>query len=626
MLEKWKIYLNNNFSKVNRIDDYGTLYEKFISDFPALRKQLGVYYTPKYIVDYIVRNTVGILIEGKTPEQIAELRFADIACGGGSFLIGVYDCLLENHNKYYQLHADLAMKDMCIEKDGFWVLSLQQKQQILQNNIYGVDIDQMATEVTQLSLILKMLEDETTATVNDMQVLFYQKILPDMSKNIICGNSLIGTEILTQNVFNHDEERKLNPMNFEDVFKGIQFDAIVGNPPYVFTRDKGISKNEKTYYHTYYNFQSAQFNTFGLFIERAFNFLKTNGTLGYIIPNNWLTINSYTNLRKFIIDKMGNICIINILDKVFQDTNVDTCIVCFDKKNNENLLIAEMQNQVLTYSNTIKTTAISPPEYIIQINFLKTSDNFNLLKKIEENTTQLKDYATVSTGVKVYQTGKGLPKQTDYEKVNRIFHSFKKENKNFAQYLEGADVGRYYLGWSGEYVSYGDWIAEPRKSVPFNGDRILVRQIPSKYTYMLNAVFVDTSFINDINSMVVFKPVEVSLKFLLGCINSKLISFWFDKKFDKMQRKIFPQFKVKELSIFPIPKINFENPIEKSAHDKIVSLVEQMLVAKKEIKNTKIAKDKTCLERKCASLDNEIDAAVFTLYGLTDDEIKIVVK
>ena len=154
----------------------GSIYERFLGNIiaidngkaaieqkPEVRKAGGVFYTPKYIVDYIVENTVGKIIAGKNPDYITKLKFADIACGSGSFLIGVYDCLLDYHKNYYNRYPDKAKSAGCHfdEATGTWVLSIKQKQRILLNNIYGVDIDLQATEVTQLSLFLKLLEDET---------------------------------------------------------------------------------------------------------------------------------------------------------------------------------------------------------------------------------------------------------------------------------------------------------------------------------------------------------------------------------------------------------------------------------------------------------------------------------
>ena len=157
----------------------GSIYERFlgkvivatdkrvrVEEKPEVRKAGGVYYTPEYIVRYIVENTVGKLIAGKTPDQIAEMRFADIACGSGSFLLGVFDLLLTYHGHYYNENPSKARKGDCIEHDGKLYLSLRKKREILLNNIYGVDIDAQAVEVCQLSLYLKLLKEETTASAH----------------------------------------------------------------------------------------------------------------------------------------------------------------------------------------------------------------------------------------------------------------------------------------------------------------------------------------------------------------------------------------------------------------------------------------------------------------------------
>jgi hypothetical protein len=254
---------------------------------------------------------------------------------------------------------------------------------------------------------------------------------------------------------------------------------------------------------------------------------------------------------------------------------------------------------------------------------LKNIGDTNILASIESNSFPLSHFSTVSTGLKVYQTGKGKPPQSDYQKHNRVFHATSRINGTYEKYLDGVDVCRYKLGWSGEYLSYGDWIAEPRRSVPFSGTRLLVRQIPSKPPYLINAVLTEDKSYNDINSMVIFNPVKgIDLKYLLGLINSRLLSYWFQKTFDKLQRKIFPQFKVKELAIFPIQPINFSNPAEKAAHDKMVSLVERMLSLHR--RSARTPQEKEMIRREIESTDQAIDARVYELYGLTEEEIKIV--
>ncbi|NUM82438.1 N-6 DNA methylase, partial [bacterium] len=311
----------------------GSIYERFlgkvvhatpkradVEEKPEVRKAGGVYYTPEYIVRYIVGNTVGKLIEGKTPEEISKMAFADIACGSGSFLIEVYSELLDYHTRYYIRHPEKAKKGDTQTRDGQVVLSLKKRQEILVNNIYGVDIDFQATEVTQLSLYLKLLED---VTMNDAHQfgLIKEKILPDLRKNIVCGNSLIGTDILEGDLFEKTEERKLNPMNFEDAFPEIMkrggFDAIVGNPPWIDI--KGMEPKVVDYYFKKYSTVENRMNVYSVFLQVALTLLKSSGLLGYITPSSFTTQSSYSKLRKLILSKYSFINLIRLPDNVFKN-------------------------------------------------------------------------------------------------------------------------------------------------------------------------------------------------------------------------------------------------------------------------------------------------------------------
>ena len=174
-----------------------------VEEKPEVRKAGGVYYTPTYIVDYIVKNTVVKLCEGKTPRQISPLRILDPACGSGSFLLGAYQYLLDYHLNWYLMHHSKkgnvaqgfspAPKEMYRGRGGQWYLTIQEKKRILLNNIYGVDIYPQAVEVTKLSLLLKVLEGENQDTLEKQMKLFRERALPDLGSNIN-GNSLIGPE------------------------------------------------------------------------------------------------------------------------------------------------------------------------------------------------------------------------------------------------------------------------------------------------------------------------------------------------------------------------------------------------------------------------------------------------
>ncbi|PJE44559.1 MAG: endonuclease [Flavobacterium sp.] len=333
----------------------GNIYERFLGKIievdgglckivekPEVRKAGGVFYTPKYVVDYIVKDTVGKHIEDKKPKDIAKLSFADISCGSGSFLIGVFDYLLDYHLNYYNSNVDEAKKDGCKydAESGKWILTINQKQNILLNNIYGVDIDLQATEVTQLSLFLKMLEDETTSTANDMQVLFAAKILPDLTGNIKCGNSLIGFEIMDSILdFGKEERRRYNPFDYKTAFprvfnsKSEGFTAIVGNPPYVkeYTSKEifdsvRLGKLEKYY--------QGKMDLWYFFTCYGLDLLMPKGLLGFIIPNNWVSNSGASIMRNKVIQDSK---IIELIDfgsyMVFSEASIQTMIMILQKDN-----------------------------------------------------------------------------------------------------------------------------------------------------------------------------------------------------------------------------------------------------------------------------------------------------
>ena len=242
------------------IDILGQVYEQFlgkvirltaghraiIEDKPEVKKAGGVYYTPTYIVDYIVKNTVGKLLEGSTPTRAAKLRILDPACGSGSFLIGAYEYLLDWHRDWYSENdAEKWAKGkeprLFAGKNG-WQLTTAEKKRILLNNIYGVDIDPQAVEVSKLSLLLKVLEEESQETINAQLKFFHERALPDLGNNIKCGNSLIGTDFFEgqqMGLLDEEEMYRVNafdwdgPGGFPEIMKGGGFDAVIGNPPYV---------------------------------------------------------------------------------------------------------------------------------------------------------------------------------------------------------------------------------------------------------------------------------------------------------------------------------------------------------------------------------------------------------
>jgi len=246
------------------VEILGNVYEQFLGKVirltaghqakvetkPEVKKAGGVYYTPQYIVEYIVENTVGKLIAGKTPEEIAEIKVLDPACGSGSFLIGAYSYLLRYHLDWYVKNLSFKKKALPKKykevvfqaKENEWYLTTAEKKRILLNSIFGVDIDSQAVEVTKMSLLLKVLEHESKESIDQQVKLGLEGVLPNLGGNIKCGNSLIGPEYYDTEqgtLFDEEEMRRVNVFDWEDERKGFGvimrkggFDAVIGNPPY----------------------------------------------------------------------------------------------------------------------------------------------------------------------------------------------------------------------------------------------------------------------------------------------------------------------------------------------------------------------------------------------------------
>lgn len=282
-----------------------------VEEKPEVRHAGGVYYTPEYIVDTIVRETVGKKIVGKKPEEIAKLKILDPACGSGSFLIGAFSYLMEYHRKFYANNLDIKKyhDDYYTTQKGEIKLSLQKKGDILLNNIFGVDIDREATEVAMMSLYLKLLEEGFDAAYKKQATLLMKGfILPDLTKNILCGNSLINREQLFSNDMFGDGDFK--PFDWQDekngfgrVFKENEgFDCIIGNPPYIRIQEmqKWAPKAAELYKKLYESGSYGNFDIYVVFIEKSLSLLNSKGLFGMILQNKFFSADYGKVLREMI--------------------------------------------------------------------------------------------------------------------------------------------------------------------------------------------------------------------------------------------------------------------------------------------------------------------------------------
>ncbi len=626
-----------------------------VEEKPEVRKAGGVYYTPTYIVDYIVKNTVGKLCEGKTPRQISSPRILDPACGSGSFLLGAYQYLLDYHLNWYLTHHSKkgtvaqgfspAPKEIYRGRGGQWYLTIQEKKRILLNNIFGVDIDPQAVEVTKLSLLLKVMEGENQDTLERQMKLFKERALPDLGSNIKCGNSLIDPDFYSAGgdqyqpslsvgaghdlpLFDKEEMYLINPFDWQKEFPEIMkeggFDAVIGNPPY------GAEFSNSTTEYLKNKFQTFVWRgeSYLVFIERGIHLLKLKGLLGYIVPDTYLNLGFTQSLRTFLL-RHSKLCeIVNLPSNVFSGGTVDTTLLLAERATQTaNFHEAKVLVKVFNKKSSIQSVNKPNREFTISTKVWFNQNAFNvhsdvaelkIISRIESENKPLSQFSEIFYGIKVYQVGKGNPPQTKDILEKKPFTSLKKEDKTFLPFFDGKHIGRYELLWeNNNWLKYGPWLAEPRQPQKYEGEKILIRKIVGQT--LISTYIPETSYCNTLLFVLKIKrDVNLSYHCLLGILNSKFIGWYFRKKFQISPDDTFPQIMIRDILQFPIP-----NP-EEARHDRMVKLVEQMLSLHRQLPAVKTPDDKTRLQRQIDTTDHQIDRLVYELYGLGDKEIQIV--
>jgi len=550
------------------------------------------------------------------------------------------DFLIKEHSYVDELQAKLFGDAM--------VLSDVEKS-ILENNLFGVDLNEESVEIAKLSLWLR------TAQPN--------RKLNDLNNNIKCGNSLIDDpEIAGDKAFNWQKE-------FPQIFKKGGFDVVIGNPPYV---SKTFSENEKSFFNEIFETAQYQLDLYVSFIEKGVTLLHENGLISFIIPNSWLKNIMFNKCRKFLLDNILFYNIIPNLDNIFIDASVDTMIFVGLKTKNKN-----EETEIGKFSEK----SYELKHCINQNNFYKNNNLVfdvevsdlmrNIFFKINSQSKNLDELADVTRGINPYDKYRG---QSEEVIKNKLYHADFKKDNTFLPELRGKHVNRYNYQWDNiSFVSYGTWLAAPREPKYFNGERILCRQVLGE---KLHCSFIDEEFIID-QSVFIAKfdenQILISPKFVLIQLASKLISTYFRYSANEFDA-LFPKIKIGEFKTLPIKMINKEN--EKSYIEK----ADQMLNLNKElqeqsqkfhralereftldslpkklqdwyllsfaefIKEIEKKKVKLSLSQKAEwedyflqeqqkalalksqidTTDKEIDAMVYELYGLTEEEISII--
>ena len=493
------------------VEILGSIYERFLGKIirfsrktknghsvevvekPEVQKAGGVYYTPTYIVNYIVENTIGKKIAGRTPEQIAKMRFVDPACGSGSFLIGAYQYLLAYHLDYYDSDKNRARaeKSGIIYKDSAtlsYKLSVEEKKRILLNNIYGVDIDAQAVEVTKLSLFLKLLENEGKAlSQSGMGEMFrssdlaQNKILPDMRENIKCGNSLIGSDFYAdKNLldFCMEEQRKVNAFDWEKEFPQVftdggslplakakasfatpsagtprnapkktrasGFDCVIGNPPYV--RAESLPQADIDYYKSKYKVFNPSGDLFSYFYEKGLNLLNSDGFFGFI-SNAFDKTAAGQTLRAYLSENYSLLDYVDFKDvQIFKGATTYPVIITIRKKKNPKNKFLYRKIPREKQDNNIEIKSVEA-QIITQKNILPESWSFisdeyvSVLNKIKSFPSVASVYGKCYYGVKTGLNGAFF---VDEETKSALVTADSNSQELIKPVFEGADLSKWY--------------------------------------------------------------------------------------------------------------------------------------------------------------------------------------
>ena len=618
-------------------DILGQVYEQFLGQVirltsghqakvepkPEVRKAGGVYYTPTYIVDYIVHNTVGKLLEGKTPKQASKLHILDPACGSGSFLLGAYQFIMNWHRDgYLKDGADKHRKELYQTQGGDWRLTTIEKKRILLNNIYGVDIDSQAVEVTKLSLLLKVLEGESEQTIGTNLRIFHERALPDLGNNIKCGNSLIASDFYQNEqmlLLDPDEQFRINIFDwdgkdgFPEILMSGGFDAVIGNPPYLYSAGQEYAD----YFATHYALSQAQADFYVYFLEKALTLCRRAGLVSFIVSDAWLNSENFSSLRNHIL-QMHQLFAIAVFDyPVFKDATLENSILFLSRSQKPSTIA------VSRFSSPVNHTVINhlDPHGAVErglIDARHSAASEKIVAKLENNSEPLEAFVRLNRGIHAYRTDGygqcafGRGPQTARDKEEQSYHSDKKVNDTYLPEIKGKDVGRYTLTPTGVFVSYGPWLAEARDPKFFMNPKLAIRKILGRKlsgTFVANPTALDQSLYVAISE----SEDEDLLKHVLGVLLSGIGAWYLRTKYS-IYDTLYPWYTKKQLSQFPM----------KPKNSRLVQLVSAVLALNSRLKSARTDQERAALRRQIEATDRQIDQLVYQLYGLTDQEIAAI--
>ena len=699
------LYYPNNSYEFGVIDPYiiGQIYELFLDEALVIREDghieaqekpevidsQGAVNTPKNITDIIVEETLSPLYEGKRPEEVARYRIADICCGSGNFLLSAFEYIINYHIEYYLNHdKDNAERSGSIYQlpgGSNYVLSYEKKRLILQNNIFGVDIDPLAVEVAKFSLLLKALENSSLEEAEAFHQRTHLRILPNLDENIKNGNSLVNMSYaqFDRTVYqNIPLMNKLKMFDWNTEFGNRKFDAIIGNPPYIRVQNMvHYSREEYNFYKSNYSpYVTAQTDTldkYYLFIEKGLALLNNEGILGYIVPHKFMNIQAGVKLRELLT---SNSAVRKILHfgtyQVFENRSTYTCILVLSKKENTEFEIGFVQdwNQFLFNHNT--ECAKYPEAYItgqpwsflpqnivthldaisescvplstlvdIFVGLQTSADDIYIIYADSEDD----NYVYFHNGQREFKVEKGILRKgiydiqiTSYEKIaancyiifpykevngKPVLYSLSEMSENFPNTL-------FYLSEYKEQLDRRKMTGRKEENWFAFGRSQSVRRFLAGEHLVWPVLSTGSNYVYD-SEMIAFTGggngpfygIEMknssreSIFYIQAILNHWLMELLVKSKASTFRGDYYSHGK-QFIATLPIYKIDFENPAEVAKHQHIVEMVHDIMRLKAQLTTAPNAARRTVLQHSIMAINADLNKAIDELYQVESQKVE----